>query len=118
MPSLDHINIHARDRQAMVAFLEAVLGAKDGLRPPFKHPGNWLYLDGKPVIHIDPADRTDDFPTGLYNHVAFGIYDFEPLLKRVEATGCRYELAGIPGGVGQIFVYGPEGVKLELQYHR
>jgi catechol 2,3-dioxygenase-like lactoylglutathione lyase family enzyme len=118
MPSLDHVNIHARDLAGMVAFLEAVLGAAEGSRPPFKHPGHWLYLDGRPVIHVDPTERNDDFPTGIYNHVAFGIYDHEPLLARVEASGYRYELAGIPGGVGQIFVYGPEGVKIELQYRR
>jgi catechol 2,3-dioxygenase-like lactoylglutathione lyase family enzyme len=118
MPRLDHVNIQARDAKAMIAFLEAVLGAKEGFRPPFKNPGHWLYLDGEPAIHIDIPERSDDFPQGLFNHVAFGVYDYEPTLERVKATGCRYEIAGMPDGVGQIFVYGPEGVKIEIQYHR
>lgn len=118
MPRIDHVNIHARDRAAMIAFLEAVLGAKEGFRPPFKHPGHWLYLDGLPAIHLDPSTRDDDFPTGIFNHVAFGVYDLETIQPRIEASGYRFEMAGIPGGVGQIFVYGPEGIKLELQYHR
>ena len=118
MPRLDHIHIHAREPRAMIAFLESIVGAREGFRPPFPNPGHWLYVDGLPAIHIDHITREDDFPTGLYNHVAFGVYDYEPLLERVKASGFRHEMAGIPGGVGQIFVYGPEGVKVELQYHR
>jgi catechol 2,3-dioxygenase-like lactoylglutathione lyase family enzyme len=118
VPRLDHVNIQARDPSAMVAFLEAVLDAKEGYRPPFPHPGHWLYLDGQPAIHIDVPNRDDDFPQGMVNHVAFGTYAFEPLLERVKATGFRHELAGIPGGPGQIFVHGPEGLRIEVQYAR
>lgn len=118
MPRLDHVNIQARDGAAMVAFLETVLGAKEGFRPPFSRPGHWLYLDGVPAIHVDYPDRPDDFPQGIFNHVAFGIYELEPVLERVKSTSYPYEMAGIPGGVGQIFVVGPEGVKIEIQYQR
>jgi hypothetical protein len=54
----------------------------------------------------------------MINHVAFGIEDLEPLRARVEAAGYPFKLAGIPGGVGQIFVDGPEGLRVELQYRR
>jgi catechol 2,3-dioxygenase-like lactoylglutathione lyase family enzyme len=119
MPRLDHVNIQARDTKAMVAFLEAVVEAREGFRPPFKNPGHWLYLEGHPFIHIDIPARDDDFPQGLVNHIAFGIYDKTEALARVEKTGFRYEHAEIPGtGIGQIFVYGPEGVKIELQYRQ
>jgi catechol 2,3-dioxygenase-like lactoylglutathione lyase family enzyme len=119
MLRIDHINIHARDMPAMVAFLEAVLGANEGFRPPFQHPGHWLYLDGQPLIHLDPARDGESLERGVFDHLAFGVYDdFDALLARVQATGFEHVLAGIPGGVGQIFVIGPEGVKLELQYRR
>lgn len=118
MPRLDHINIKARDPKVVRDFLEAVVGVREGFRPPFKHPGHWLYLDGLPVIHLDYADRTDDPADPLVNHIAFGVYDYDPLLERVKATGCRYDLAGIPDGVGQIFVHGPEGLRVELQFYR
>jgi catechol 2,3-dioxygenase-like lactoylglutathione lyase family enzyme len=118
MLRIDHVNIHARDPAAMVRFLETVLGAKEGFRPPFKHPGHWVYLEGAPAIHIDHARPEEDLEGGVLDHVAFGIFDYEPLLERVKASGCRYELAGIPGGVGQVFVFGPEGIKIELQYVR
>ncbi len=49
--ALDHINIRCRDLAATRDFLVAVLGLEDGFRPPFDFPGNWLYLDGRPIIH-------------------------------------------------------------------
>jgi catechol 2,3-dioxygenase-like lactoylglutathione lyase family enzyme len=118
MLRIDHVNIRAPDPAAMVRFLKAVLGAKEGFRPPFKHPGHWVYLEGAPAIHIDYSGSDEGLEGGVVDHVAFGVFDYEPLLERVRASGCRYELAGIPGGLGQIFVFGPEGIKIELQYAR
>jgi len=119
MPRLDHVNIHARDTRAMVTFLETLLDAKEGFRPPFKNPGHWLYLDGQPAIHIDVPGRTDDFPQGLVNHVAFGVYDKTEALARAEKTGRPILHAEIPGaGIGQLFVTGPEGVRIEVQYRQ
>ncbi len=119
MPRLDHVNIEVVDGPRMVRFLEAVLGAEEGFRPPFGFPGHWVYLDGHPLIHLNIVKRAEDFPVGMINHVAFGVYDFEEMQARIEATGYRYRLAGIPAtGIGQFFVEGPEGLLLEVQYRR
>lgn len=119
MPILDHINIHTRDAARMIAFLSVVLDAKEGYRPPFPHPGHWLYLDGRPLIHIDVVERESDFPQGLYNHVAFGVFDAEAARSRSEACGYPLHFAEIPGaGIGQIFVTGPEGIKIEIQFRQ
>ena len=118
MPRLDHVNILARDGKAMVAFLTAVLDAREGFRPAFNLPGHWLYLDGIPAIHVNYLG-TDEPGRGFVDHVAFGVFDLALLEARLEASGYRYEKGdGIPGGVGQFFVHGPEGVKIELQYYR
>lgn len=116
MLHIDHVNIHARDPQAVVDFLAEVLGAVEGERPPFKHPGHWVYLEGKPLFHIDHA-RGDE-ARGLIDHIAIGVFDHDELVARIDAAGLAYHTAGIPGGVGQLFVEGPEGLKLELQYGR
>lgn len=116
MLQIDHVNIHARDPRAVVAFLEAALGAKEGDRPPFKHPGHWVYLDGRPLFHVDHA-RGDEAP-GLVDHIAIGVFDHDEIVARLDAAGLAYRFAGIPGGVGQVFVEGPEGLKLELQFGR
>lgn len=119
MPRLDHVNIHTRDFGPMIAFLEKVLGAQEGFRPPFPFPGHWLYLDGHPFIHLNVVAREDDFPAGMINHVAFGFFDRDAVLKDVEVSGYRFEHRAIPEtDIGQIFIYGPEGIRIELQYRR
>lgn len=116
---IDHVNIHARDPKAVVAFLEAITGATEGERPPFEHPGHWVYLDGRPIFHIDHVrDGEQAGGHGPFDHIAIGVFDYEPLRARVEAAGFPFKLAGIPGGVGQIFVEGPDGLKIELQFRR
>lgn len=119
MPRLDHVNIHVVDGPRMVRFLEQVLEAREGFRPPFDFPGHWVYLDEQPVIHLTVVERSTDFPPGMINHVAFGVYEFEAARARVEASGYPWQLAGIPGTpIGQIFVTGPEGLLVEIQYRR
>jgi catechol 2,3-dioxygenase-like lactoylglutathione lyase family enzyme len=117
MRRLDHVNIHTRAPEAMISFLASVLEVEEGYRPPFPNPGHWLYMDDQPVIHLDIVEREADFPQGIFNHIAFALFDFPSALARVKATGYRHEYRAIPGTrLGQIFVYGPEGVKIELQY--
>lgn len=119
MPKLDHINIQVRDGGRMVAFLEQVLAAKEGFRPPFGRPGHWVYVDDVPAIHIDVVERDADFGAGIVNHAAFGVYDHDDALKRIEASGYPYRVTGIPGtAIGQFFVNGPEGLLVEVQFGR
>lgn len=117
MPRLDHVHIHAVDGPRMVAFLETVLEAKEGFRPPFEFPGHWVYVDGVPAIHISLAENK--LPHGVINHAAFGVYDFEETKERIERTGHAYRITGIPDtDIGQFFVDGPDGLLLEVQFRR
>ncbi|MBX4967146.1 VOC family protein [Rhizobium binae] len=119
MPRLDHVTIDTRDAPRMIGFFKTVLGVEEGYRPPFPSPGHWLYLDDRPVIHLSLTSRSGDFPPGIFNHAAFSLYEFAPALERIKASGYRYEYYDIPEtDLGQVFVYGPEGVKIELQYKR
>ena len=47
---LDHVNIHVHDLAAARDFLVKLLGVEVGWRPSFKVPGDWLYLEGRPVL--------------------------------------------------------------------
>ncbi len=119
MPRLDHININVVDGPRMVVFFTQVLGAEEGPRPDFGFPGHWVYVDGIPAIHLNVVQRQADYPEGMINHVAFGVYDFDDAKARIEASGYSYKLAGIPGTpIGQFFVTGPEGLFLEVQFRR
>ena len=97
MRRLDHVNIHTRDARTMISFLTSVLEVKEGHRPPFPNPGHWLYIADQPVIHLDVIERDTDFPVGMFNHVAFALYEFAPALERIKATGYRHEYRDIPG---------------------
>lgn len=115
MIRLDHINIHAEDLDAARDFLLAVLPLEQGFRPPFDFKGYWLYLDGKPVIHMQTR-AAGMGGRGFVDHLAFAPFDLEAECKRLDALGLSYVIGGIPGtGIRQLFVTGPEGLKLELQ---
>jgi catechol 2,3-dioxygenase-like lactoylglutathione lyase family enzyme len=112
---LDHINIRANDQEAMRDFLVAVLGLTVGDRPPFNFPGYWLYLGDNAIVHLQGTDR-DPEDAGWVDHLAFGPFDFDAKAAELEKAGIPYRSAQVPGrDLRQIFIIGPEGVKLELQ---
>ena len=116
MIALNHINIHAEDLEAARDFLLADLPElKQGIRPPFDFKGYWLYLGDQPVIHMQ--NRGEGMGgRGWIDHLAFAPFDFEIEKARLDAGGFRYITGGIPGtGIRQLFVSGPEGLKIELQ---
>lgn len=117
MIGIDHINIKARDMDAMCEFLIGVLGLERGYRPDFDFPGHWLYLNGEPIIHMMLRESESD-GGGWIDHLAFGPFDFDEQVARLDAGGFEYGVGGIPGtGIRQLFVAGPEGAKIELQCH-
>jgi len=116
MTALDHINIHADDLDGARDFLLAALpGLTQGPRPPFDFKGYWLYLGDKPIIHMQTR-AAGMGGRGWIDHLAFGPFDFNVEKARLDAGGFTYTVSGIPGtGIRQLFVLGPEGLKLELQ---
>ena len=112
---LDHVNIHVYDLPAAREFLTRLLGVEVGWRPSFKVPGDWLYLDGQPVIHT--WLKSEARGLGWIDHVAFGPCG-DPDAKREELRrlGFRFREAALPDTeIIQFFVEGPEGMKIELQ---
>ena len=116
MIRLDHINVHADDLDAARDFLLAVLpDLKQGFRPPFDFKGYWLYLGEQPIIHMQNRGQGMG-GRGWIDHLAFAPFDFEAEKARLDAGGFSYTIGGIPGGpIRQLFVTGPEGLKVELQ---
>lgn len=113
---VNHINVKARDQEALRDFLIAALGVRVGPRPAFNWHGYWLYLGDTAVIHTAPRDDADARARGWVDHIAFGPFDFDERVAALEAAGQRYRWVTLPGStLRQIFVEGPEGIKLELQ---
>ena len=116
MPRLDHVNIKALDQEAMRDFLIDVLGVHEGERPPFDFHGYWLYFDDVAVIHLMGERGRGIGGPGWVDHVAFGPFDYDATLSRLRAAGLPFRLSRIPATpIRQIFVDGPEGLRVELQ---
>ena len=114
MIRFDHVNIRVTDQEAVRDFLVAVVGVKQGPRPNFSFPGYWLYLGDIPVIHLAPRDREGS--VGWVNHIAFQGFDVDKKAAELEAAGIPFRVQHLADtDTPQIFVEGPEGVRVELQ---
>jgi len=110
----DHVNIRVTDQEAVRDFLVAVVGLTVGPRPPFNFHGYWLYLNDIPVVHLAPRDR--EGAVGWVNHICFYGFDFDDKAAQLRAAGFAIKTQRLPGeGNRQIFVEGPEGLRIELQ---
>ena len=117
---LDHVNVRTGDLEAMRAFFEEVVGLEVGDRPPFDFPGYWLYSEGEAVVHLVGIDASKaETSAGPVDHFAFRGGDYATQKSAVERAGLRFRENDVPGtSIRQIFVSGPEGVRVELQFKR
>jgi catechol 2,3-dioxygenase-like lactoylglutathione lyase family enzyme len=117
---LQHINIRCADVAASRHFYVALLGLKEGPRPPFESQGYWLYLGDEPVVHLvqKRAGEAKLGPgTGDLDHIAFEGRDLEGMRQTLAAQGYQFREAVVPrDGVTQLFVADPDGVTLELNF--
>jgi len=122
---LDHMTITCGvgDLPRVRDFYIRALGLEEGRRPDFPFPGHWLYLDGRPVVHIagreSIADGTMGPPRGSagFDHVSFAASGLEAARQRLTAAGIPFEEAPVPGfPLHQIFVTDPLGQKIELTF--
>lgn len=120
LTSLDHVTIHCADLTASRRFYAEVLGLADGDRPAFNMPGAWLYLGGKPVVHL-VAGLNDGALTGSasLDHIAFDATGLDATRARLNARGISFKEMAVPGGtLHQIFLHDPDGIKVELNFRR
>jgi catechol 2,3-dioxygenase-like lactoylglutathione lyase family enzyme len=115
---LDHVTIHCADLAASRAFYAGVLELADGARPAFNSPGAWLYLGGKPVVHLVAGENKGDVKgSGSLDHIAFDATDLDGTRKRLAAMEVPFIEMGVPGGaLYQVFLHDPDGVKVELNF--
>jgi catechol 2,3-dioxygenase-like lactoylglutathione lyase family enzyme len=119
---LDHVTIRCRPSAvpAMVEFYRQALGIEPGARPDFAFPGAWLWLHGRPVVHIAARLPEDGGPPpgpGPIDHVAFRGRGLEAARARLGAAGLAFEEAPVPGfPLHQLFLRDPAGARLELTF--
>ena len=111
---LNHLLVVTDDLQAMLRFFVQVIGLEEGRRPPFPFPGHWLYSEGTALIHlaqasVEPGDRRRESAV-VIDHLAIEGADLAVIRDRLRALRVPVE------GHLQIFVPGPEGVKVEFLF--
>lgn len=123
---IDHYTIHVRtsDLEAVARFYQDALGLRDGERPPFNFPGNWLYLGDKPVVHLVGTDYDlplgkPELKSGQFDHVSFRCVGLAQQRERLRGLGVGFEEATVPASpIQQIFVRDPAGIMVELTYDK
>ena len=116
--SLDHCNIETTDLAATTAFFENVLGLTAGYRPATEIPGAWMYLDGRPVIHVNQVSEAHRASTGPINHVAFDATGYATMVAELEADNIDFEVLDLRPAMELVLIYlrDPNGVRVELNF--
>jgi catechol 2,3-dioxygenase-like lactoylglutathione lyase family enzyme len=115
---LDHVNIHTPDLAGTIDFYVDVIGLTEGERPTtIGRPGAWLYCGGRPVIHLNEAERGRQGDTGVIDHVAFETEGYDDVADKLTRRGVPFQTKQLSDfRIRQIFVHDPNGVKLELNF--
>jgi catechol 2,3-dioxygenase-like lactoylglutathione lyase family enzyme len=123
---LAHVLVLSDDIDASRDFYRDAVGMTVGERPPLPFPGYWLYLDGKPCLHIADRERYAAqarraglrAPTrvhGPIDHVAFAANDYAAAAERLERGGIEAVSNSVPeAGMRQLFFNDPDGVRIEV----
>ena len=117
---LDHVTIRIRPEALgpVRDFYVEVLGLEEGERPPFTFPGHWLYVGGRPVVHLAGREGLDaGTDTGGLDHVAFSATGLSETRARLDERRVAYREQTVPLlGLHQLFVTDPAGIKVELNF--
>lgn len=125
--NLFHIAIKTGRPEASKRFYEQIFGMTESPRPPFEFPGYWMQLStphGGSIFHIytgSAALGNDGLvPTGsgAIDHIALSAHGFDDIRQRCRTLGIPYRERAVPGfPLWQIFLYDPNGIQFELNFH-
>ena len=126
LAGLDHVTIRTRpqDVDRMRDFYRDVVGLNEGKRAAFTFPGYWMYLGGRPVVHVagtlaaDAPDPQGPGHTGQFDHVSFHARGMGAIRSQLQKIGLPFKEVPVPGlDIHQIFFHDPVGIKVELTFY-
>lgn len=129
---LEHFLVLTDDIDATRDFYVDALGMRLGPRPPLEFPGHWVYIGETPVIHIAEwktytahsnsksiAVSSRAPGTGPVDHIAFNAQDYDAVLDRLRNRGVDVRTNDSRNApVRQLFLFDPNGVKIEINFRR
>ena len=122
--AFDHFNIRAPTPllDTVRDFYVQVLDLSVGARPAVASRGYWLYLSGKPIVHLmewADAPDVDTFPRGYLDHVAFSCNDLSGMFEKLERLGIAYSKRSLNhqgSTITQLKMSDPTGNVIELNF--
>jgi len=129
---IEHYLVAAEDMERTRDWYRDVLGMQEGWHPDFGFPVFWMYLDGKDVVHIGRSARQasdnqkaylgrlaqdSGAGTGALDHIAFRATGLKETLAHLRRHGVAFSERRANGqALYQLFMYDPNGVKVELNF--
>ena len=129
MPSLDHVNIQTEKLGETVAFYRDVIALRAGDPPPPLDPAlvQWMFdAEGRAIFHLSAPGAlvgtrviNKGADTGAVHHVALSCKGHDPMVEKLDRLGLAHNENHVMAiDLKQIFVRDPNGVLLELNYHK
>ena len=128
---LEHFLIQAEDLAATRDWYVTVLGMRDGPHPDFGFPVHWLYIGERDVLHLTQGgatvsenrkrylgqQSTATEGTGVIDHVAFRATGLADTIAHLTRLGVSFKERQVDDqGLYQLFLFDPNGVKVELNF--
>ena len=128
---LEHFLIQSADIQATRDWYVRVLGMRDGPHPDFGFPVHWLYIGEKDVLHLTQGganvsanrkrylgqESQATRGSGVVDHLAFRATGLDETIERLGRLGVEFKERQVDDqGLYQLFLFDPNGVKVELNF--
>ena len=128
---MEHFLLQTEDIEATKDWYVNVLGLRVGPCPDFKFPVYWLYLGERDVLHIttggkNVSDNRKNYVgqesqatrgTGVIDHIAFRASGLAAIIDTLKRNNVEFkERQGDDQGLYQLFLFDPNGVKVELNF--
>ena len=128
---IEHFLLQTADMEGTRKWYVEVLGMRVGPNPDFKFPVFWLYLGDKDVVHVTEGGKgvsenrkkyvgqqSDAVSgTGVVDHIAFRATGLRDMIAHLKKLGVDFKQRRVDDqGLYQLFMFDPNGVKVELNY--
>jgi catechol 2,3-dioxygenase-like lactoylglutathione lyase family enzyme len=128
---IEHFLLQTADMEKTREWYVGVLGMRVGPSPDFKFPVFWLYLGDKDVVHVTEGGKgvsenrkkyvgqqSDAVSgTGVVDHIAFRATGLRDMMAHLKSLGVDFKQRQVDDqGLYQLFMFDPNGVKIELNY--
>jgi catechol 2,3-dioxygenase-like lactoylglutathione lyase family enzyme len=128
---IEHFLLQTADMEGTRRWYVDVLGMRVGPNPDFKFPVFWLYLGDKDVVHVTEGGKgvsenrrkyvgqqSDAVSgTGVVDHIAFRATGLRDMIEHLKKLNVDFKQRRVDDqGLYQLFMFDPNGVKVELNY--